>query len=273
MHDMSIIWLRIAAILYSVGLIYVLLTVLHRRREGMYRAAIGAFYTGVVLHTVSITELMAYTDRVPANDFYQSASLCALLIAILFLLVYWRYRYEGLAVFIFPLVFLLTLFGELGTPLARWTNPQLRDAWLLVHVVLILLGYAALGLTAVTSMLYLVRERQIKRKVPTAMSNRLPPLSALDSLMARALSIGFVLITLAVIAGSTWASIEVGTSWIRDPRIVISLLTWALYLVVVFARITAGWRGRKAAIMVIALVGCSAITWAAHTGLRTLLSR
>jgi ABC-type uncharacterized transport system permease subunit len=125
----------------------------------------------------------------------------------------------------------------------------------------------------VASMLYLVRERQLKRKVPGNISNRLPPLSALDTLMARALSIGFVLITLAVIAGSTWASIEVGTSWIRDPRIVISLLTWALYLVVVFFRITAGWRGRKAAIMVIALVGCSAVTWAAHTGLRTLLSR
>jgi ABC-type uncharacterized transport system permease subunit len=273
MHDMSIIWLRVAAVLYSLGLVHVLLTVLHRKREGLFRVAIGAFYTGVVLHVVSITELIAVTDRVPANDFYESASLCGLLIALLFLFVYWRYRYEGLAVFTFPLVFLLTLFGELGRPVASWSNPQLRDAWLLVHVVLILLGYAALGLTAVASMLYLVRERQLKRKVPGNISNRLPPLSALDTLMARALSIGFVLITLAVIAGSTWASIEVGTSWIRDPRIVISLLTWALYLVVVFFRITAGWRGRKAAIMVIALVGCSAVTWAAHTGLRTLLSR
>lgn len=41
----------------------------------------------------------------------------------------------------------------------------------------------------------------------------------------------------------------------------------------VFLRGMAGWRGRKAALMVIALVGCSALTWAAHTGLRTVLSR
>jgi len=91
--------------------------------------------------------------------------------------------------------------------------------------------------------------------------------------MSRALSIGFVFITLAVIAGSTWASIESGTRWIRDPRIIISLLTWSLYLVIVFFRVTAGWRGRKAAFMVLGLVGCSAITWAAHTGLKSLLSR
>ena len=60
-----------------------------------------------------------------------------------------------------------------------------------------------------------------------------------------------------------------------DPgsRILISLFTWGLYLVIVFFRVTADGGGAKAAIMVIVLVGCSAITWAAHTGLRNLLSR
>jgi len=91
--------------------------------------------------------------------------------------------------------------------------------------------------------------------------------------MSRTLEIGFLFITLAVVAGSTWASIESGTRWIRDPRIVISLATWTLYLLVVFMRVSAGWRGRKAALMVLALLGCSALTWAAHTGLRNLLSR
>jgi ABC-type uncharacterized transport system permease subunit len=121
--------------------------------------------------------------------------------------------------------------------------------------------------------MYLVRERQLKNKQAGGTLRRLPPLGALDSLISRALSIGFVFITLAVVAGSTWASIESGTRWVRDPRIVISLFTWALYLVIVFVRMAAGWRGRKAAIMVLALVGCSAITWAAHTGLRSLLTQ
>ena len=120
--------------------------------------------------------------------------------------------------------------------------------------------------------MYLIRERQLKLKKLGWFKN-LPPLETLDALMARSLSIGFVFVTLAVVAGSTWASIDVGPGWIRNPRIIISLLTWMLYLVIVFFRVTAGWRGRRAAVMVIALVGCSAITWAAHTGLRNLLSR
>jgi ABC-type uncharacterized transport system permease subunit len=194
------------------------------------------------------------------------------LIAILFLFVYWRYGYESLALFILPLVFVLALVGELGIPVARWSDERVRGAWLAVHVVLVMIGYAALLLTAVTSIMYLIRERQLKTKKAGAL-NRLPPLGTLDKLMSRALSIGFVFITLAVVAGVTWASIDVGPGWIQNPRIIISLLTWALYLVFVYARVTAGWRGRRAAVMVIVLVGCSVITWAAHTGLRSLLSR
>jgi ABC-type uncharacterized transport system permease subunit len=272
MHDMSVLWLRVAAVLYSLGLLHVLLTVIHRKRDRVFRVAMVAFFTGVVVHMVSIVEHTIATSRVPANDFFESASLCALLIGLLFLFLYWRYGYESLAVFIFPMVFVLTLVGELGSPVAQWSDERVRGAWLLVHVVLVLIGYAALLLTAVTSIMYLIRERQLKTKKAGA-SKSLPPLGTLDALMSRALSIGFVFITLAVIAGSTWASIDVGPGWIKNPRIIISLLTWGLYLVVVFFRVTAGWRGRRAAIMVIALVGCSAITWAAHTGLRNLLSR
>jgi ABC-type uncharacterized transport system permease subunit len=273
MQDMSVIWLRAALVLYSLGLLHVLLTVLHRSRERVFQVAMTAFYTGVVLHLVSIVEHTVIVRHFPVNDFFESASVCAVLIAILFLLVHWRYQYQSLAVFTFPLVFVLTLVGELGVPVATWSSHEMRDAWLLVHIVLVLTGYAALLLTAVASIMYLLRERQLKTKKASGPLNWLPPLGTLDALMARAMSVGFVFITLSVIAGSTWASIESGARWIADPRIVISLFTWVLYLVIVFVRVTAGWRGRKAALMMIALVCCSAITWAAHTGLRTLLSK
>jgi ABC-type uncharacterized transport system permease subunit len=271
MHDSGAIWLRVAAVLYSLGLLHVLLTVINQRRERVFRAALTAFYTGTVIHAVSVVERALDVGRIPANDFFESASLCALLIALFYVYVYWRHGYESLSVFLFPLVFVLALVGALGSPAEHWSNTGVRGAWLMIHVVLVLVGYAALLLTAVTSIMYLIRERQLKTKKVGWLKN-LPPLGTLDTLMSRSLSFGFVFITLAVVAGSTWASIDVGPGWIRNPRIIISLLTWLLYLLIVFFRVTAGWRGRRAAVMVIALVGCSAITWAAHTGLRNLLS-
>ena len=63
---------------------------------------------------------------------------------LLFLAVFWRYRVESLSVFIFPLVFVMALVSTLGNPVSAWSSPVVRNAWLTVHIVLVLLGYAAL---------------------------------------------------------------------------------------------------------------------------------
>jgi hypothetical protein len=41
-------------------------------------------------------------------------------------------------------------------------------------------------------------------------------------------------------------------------------ITWAFCFLLVLARVSAGWRGRKAAVMAVAVVACSAATWAVH---------
>jgi ABC-type uncharacterized transport system permease subunit len=148
-----------------------------------------------------------------------------------------------------------------------------RNAWLLLHVLLVLIGYTALLLTAVGSVFYLIQERRLKAKRPARIFTKLPPLGTLDKLITQSMSLGFVFITLAVVAGSTWAYVESGTRWIREPKIAISLMTWVFYMVMVFLRATAGWRGRKAAVMAITVLGCSAITWATHAGLFVRLKR
>jgi ABC-type transport system involved in cytochrome c biogenesis permease subunit len=134
-----------------------------------------------------------------------------------------------------------------------------------------MLGYAALLVMSVASVFYLIRERQLKSKGSGSLFDRLPPLATLDNLISHTMGLGFVLLTLATIAGSTWAFIESGTRWIGDIKVVVSLITWALYLLMVFLRTSAGWRGRKAALMALTVVGSSALTWATHLGIRSAL--
>ncbi len=272
MQDMGVFWLRVAAVFYSVGLLHAIL-VISLRRASLFRVAIGAFYTGVVLHLVSAVEMTRALHHLPVNSFIESASLCALLIALAFLIVYQRYKFSSLAVFIFPVVFLLTMLGSMESPVASWPNERVRDVWLFLHVIMILLGYAGLLITAVASIFYLIQERQLKRKRPAAFFDRLPPLATLDTLITHSMNFGFIFITLGVITASTWAFIESGSTWFANPRIGLALLTWFFYLAMVFLRATAGWRGRKAAVMAIVVLCCSALTWAAHVGLRALITR
>jgi ABC-type uncharacterized transport system permease subunit len=270
MAEMSIIWLRVAAALYSLGLLHAILTLV-RRREYLFRLALAAIAFGSVFHFVSIMEEGIVTNRCPIANFYESLSMCAFLVVIAYLLVHWRYKVESLSVFIFPLVFVMALVSTLGNPVSAWSSPAVRSIWLTVHIVLVLLGYAALLFTAVASVVYLFQERELKAKKPRQFFHKLPPLGTLDELISKSMAVGFVLITLAVIAGSTWAFIELKADWIRKPEIAISFFTWGAYMALVFLRTNAGWRGRKAAIMTVTVLGFSALTWAAHAQLGTLL--
>lgn len=278
MTDFSILWLRVAAVLYLVGLTHSIVTLL-RRESRLFQVALVAVQAAVVFHFVSITEHTAALGRLPVSNFFETASLCALLSAVVFLIVYWRYKFIGLSLFVFPLVTVLTIAAAMGAPLASWANREVRDVWLLVHIVLVLVGYAALLLSAGAAVFYLIQERHLKRKqvsrswLGVLSSERIPPLATLDSLITQSMSFGFVAITLAVIAGSTWASIEMGVRWISQPKIAVSLITWGFWLVTVFLRVSAGWRGRKAAILALTVLAFCALTWAAHVGLRPLLMK
>jgi ABC-type uncharacterized transport system permease subunit len=270
MAEMSVIWLRVAAAFYSLGLLHAIVTLV-RRREHLFRTALTAFTLGTVFHFVSIVEEGIVNNRCPIANFYETLAMCALLVALVYLGVQLRYRVESLSVFIFPLVFVMALVATLGNPVSAWSSPIVRTTWLTVHIVLVLLGYAALAFTAVASLLYLFQERELKSKKPSKFYYRLPPLGTLDELVSKFMAVGFVLITLAVIAGSTWAFIELKADWIRQPKIAISFFTWGTYLAMVCLRVTAGWRGRKAAIMTLTVVGFSVLTWAAHARLGSLL--
>ena len=146
MADTSIFWLRLAACLYGVGLLHSMLVLL-RRKQALYQIALGTFRVAVVLQGVALVELAMAYGRLPLDNFFDTLNLCAFLIALVFLLVAWRYNFSSTAVALFPLVFVMTLVASTEQPVATWPNVQMRDAWLIVHIVLVLAGYAALLLT------------------------------------------------------------------------------------------------------------------------------
>src|SRR5215467_2491557 len=115
MADMSVIWLRVAAALYSLGLLHAILTLV-RRREHLFRVALGASALGSVFQFVSIIEEGLFKNRCPITNFYEVLSMCAFFIVLLYLFVEWRYKIPSLSAFVFPLVFVMTLVSTLGNP-------------------------------------------------------------------------------------------------------------------------------------------------------------
>src|SRR6185436_11628886 len=104
MAEMSVIWLRVAAALYSLGLLHSILAV-SQGRDTLFPYALAAARAGVLLHLVSIIEEGLLTGRCPVSTLYEILSMVGMVIMALFLLIQWRYKIASFSVVLFPLVF------------------------------------------------------------------------------------------------------------------------------------------------------------------------
>jgi ABC-type uncharacterized transport system permease subunit len=130
-------------------------------------------------------------------------------------------------------------------------GPTLQGIGLWSHIALALLGNAAFALTCCAGVMYLIQEHQLKSRHPGRLTFRLPPLDLLDDVAVKSVLFGFPLLTLALISGSVWAEHVRGTFFTLRPREIWSILSWLTYAGLLYARVSAGWRGRKAAVLAI----------------------
>ncbi|MBV9669556.1 MAG: cytochrome c biogenesis protein CcsA [Acidobacteriales bacterium] len=243
---MPLLWLRIAAVFYGVGLAYTLYALV-RRREAFSNKVMPLLAPGWLLHGVALVETMVIFGRTSIFSIHQSESWLGWLLMGLFLAMYVRYKTTSPGLFVIPSVFLLTVSAALAQAPPHFTSEFARNGWIAAHVTMILTGYAALFFSFVSSLLYLLQERSLKSKRISGALSRLPSLQTIDEMGYKALLFGFPFITLGLVMGSVLAQSTFGGAFFRDPKILLSLLVWMLYVGLIYSRWSSGWRGRKAA--------------------------
>jgi ABC-type uncharacterized transport system permease subunit len=218
---------------------------------------------GMVFQFVSLTESAVLGGQLSLTATHNSESLLALLVMAAFMIVYTVYRTVSPGIVVFPLAFVLTFVAATGQQPSLLTSPGMRRGWLVAHIAMIFTGYAALFISFTASLLYLVQERSLKSKKPGILQ-RLPALEVIDQIGYRSLLLGFPFMTFGLIAGTIVAQAEYGRIDLLDPKIFLSLLMWAVYMLMVFTRWNAGWRGRRAAYLAAGAVVAAVIAWSAN---------
>ena len=260
---MAIIWLRVALALYGLGLVYVLVA-LTRTKDLLNRLALHSAYLGMVFHFVAITETVRQSGQFGLASLSVAASVLGFLIMVVFLLVYMAYQTTSPGMLVFPLVFLLTFVGAVGQEPFVLTSATARQGWLVAHIALIFAGYAALVLSFSASLIYLLQEHTLKSKKSGGLLSRLPPLQVTDEIGFRSLLLGFPFMTAGLAAGMVIAQAHFGRVDFLDPKILFSVLTWAVYLVLIYTRWNSGWRGRRAAYLAAGAFAMAVVAWVAN---------
>ncbi|MBI4644627.1 MAG: cytochrome c biogenesis protein CcsA [Deltaproteobacteria bacterium] len=221
------------------------------QRENLCRGGAWLLGTGLFFHTVELIYRTWAAGYLPVATFGQALLVSAWALVAAFLILYWLFPIKVLGALTAPLAALM-VSGTLILPQGQGAvSPLLQSLWLTFHIILALLGNAALTLAFLGGIFYLVQERQLKAKKFGFFYRRLPSLEQLDALNYWCLTIGFPLLTGGIISGSLYAQHVMGSFWRWDPKEILTVFAWLIYAVLLHERLTVGWRGRRAALLAI----------------------
>jgi len=225
--------------------------------KGIQETARLIMLIGGIIHGGAVVVRYIEAGYTPLTNNHEAVSFFALSMTLGFLSFHWRYKVKNFGVFVTPLITGLMLVSASSSRAISNLPPALKSNWLPVHASIAIMANGVLALAFCGGIMYLIQERQIKKKNFGMFYTRLPSLEALDNLNHHCLTIGFPLMTLGIITGSIWAEQAWGAYWHWDPKETWSLITWFLYAALLHQRLTVGWRGRRAAIM--SIIGFSAV--------------
>jgi cytochrome c-type biogenesis protein CcsB len=218
------------------------------------RDGLGLTMLGLLAHIVGVVIRGLAVHRVPWGDMYEFIIAVTCVAVLFFLGLMIRYRPYRLGLFFMaPIVIIIGLAQTVIYTPAGPLVPALNSYWLAIHVTAITLATGTYVVAAVLAVVYLVADRHARRAaagLPVRngeVFRLLPSPERLDQFAYRTVVFAFPLWTFGIMAGAIWADEAWGRYWGWDPTETWAFITWVVYACFLHARVTAGWRGRRAA--------------------------
>jgi cytochrome c-type biogenesis protein CcsB len=216
-----------------------------------YLHSMGAhlLIAGFVCHVLTVANLVVRSGHIPVQNLHETLLVAGLAIVGVFFALQYKFELKILGIYAAPLATLVMVAASLLPREPAQAKNIFKSFWLILHIVTIFIGDAALALACGVGILYLVQEHAIKTKNPGFFFRRLPSLDLLDATGYACIVIGFAMLSFGLITGFVYAKSVWGTFWSWDPKEVWSGITWLLYAALLHQRLALGWRGRRSAIM------------------------
>jgi ABC-type transport system involved in cytochrome c biogenesis permease subunit len=226
-----------------------------RRSASAGRTATTLLLLAVLSHTFVIGMQTMEVRHVPFANPSRAVSTFVWLLTLSYLYLEVTTDERAMGVFILPIVIGLQIIPVVSRGTESF-DPVLDSPWFWVHVSSLLFAYASFALAAVLGLTYVLQFKEIKKKHLGFLYTRLPSLQMLDVMNGRAVTVGWLFLTVGVVVGVLWTAqaravapndSNLQAMALNDPKIFIATLTWAVYSFLLIARRTMGWTGRRAA--------------------------
>nr|YP_010864132.1 cytochrome c heme attachment protein [Indigofera atropurpurea]YP_010864381.1 cytochrome c heme attachment protein [Indigofera cassioides]YP_010865128.1 cytochrome c heme attachment protein [Indigofera caudata]WGS98526.1 cytochrome c heme attachment protein [Indigofera hebepetala var. glabra]WGS97281.1 cytochrome c heme attachment protein [Indigofera atropurpurea]WGS97530.1 cytochrome c heme attachment protein [Indigofera cassioides]WGS98443.1 cytochrome c heme attachment protein [Indigofer len=270
-HILTHISFSVVSILISIHLI----TLLVNEIVGLYDSS----KKGMIITFFCITGLLVtrwfFSGHLPFSDLYESLIFLSWSFSILYMVPCFKKHKNHLSTIIAPSVIFTQGFATSGLLNEMHQStilvPALQSHWLMMHVSMMILGYATLLCGSLLSVailvitfreliqiigksnnLYFLNESfsfaEIKYMNMNERNNVLQKTSfsrnyyrsqfiqQLDRWGYRIISLGFIFLTIGILSGAVWANEAWGSYWNWDPKETWAFITWTIFAIYLHTR-------------------------------------
>nr|YP_009640755.1 Ycf5 [Osmanthus fragrans]QCF38011.1 Ycf5 [Osmanthus fragrans]QCU46464.1 Ycf5 protein [Osmanthus fragrans] len=265
---------------------------------------------GMIMTFFCITGLLVtrwiYSGHFPLSNLYESLIFLSWSFSLIHIVPYFKKKQNLLSAIIGPSAIFTQGFATSGLLTQIHESeilvPALQSEWLIMHVSMMILGYAALLCGSLLSVALLVIAVRKSRKFFFT-SNHLLNLNGsfffgeieymnersnvlqntsffspknyyrsqfiqqLDYWSYRVISLGFIFLTIGILSGAVWANEAWGSYWSWDPKETWAFITWIVFAIYLHIRTNIKWKGINSAI--VASIGFL-IIWICYFGVNLL---
>lgn len=227
--------ISIAGLLYIIAMPAYIIYILTKNNKVGYLST-GILSAGLVIHLYGFIQRFkemyamnhSFMRSIPITNLYESLVFFVLCLVAGYLFIEWRYKKKSFGVFVSVLagitIGLIDLMGvsKEVQPLV----PALKSNWLLAHVTLSFISYAAFGLSFITALLHIIITEETKKSFKYIFSSAI--LGVMIFLFVS------VIIDMATASGNPRA-VKLFHSTLASSSTVISILSWLFLAALIFS--------------------------------------
>nr|YP_010287095.1 cytochrome c heme attachment protein [Hydrocharis chevalieri]UKT61096.1 cytochrome c heme attachment protein [Hydrocharis chevalieri] len=264
---------------------------------------------GMIATFLSITGLLVirwvYSGHFPLSNLYESLMFLSWSFLIIHMILYFKNhkKKNDLSAITAPSAIFTQGFATSGLSTGMHQStilvPALQSQWLMMHVSMMLLSYAALLFGSLFSIALLVitfrkninifcrdknflvkpfffgtihlndKRNALENTAFASFKNysKYQLAQRLDYWSYRVISLGFTFLTIGILSGAVWANEAWGSYWNWDPKETWAFITWIIYAIYLHTRTNQGFQGINSAI--VASIGFL-IIWICYFGVNLL---
>lgn len=232
--------------LFSAYLVWIRVLKGETSHHPRYESLLMTLQSLATLFTLSgIALLQPITSHGIHFTLVAAAATATLFVQVMYLFGLLRHGIQGLGLFLLPVIAVLLLIIPMLPEAAESSAIETTSILHSSHLLISMLAYAVLTMTAFHAVMHLLLDQALKQKRIHPVIQAMPPLVKLENLMLALLRWSVWLIALSILTGLVWQWVDFSHFALFTHKILLALISFGVLSWLLSYQKKAAWHGRR----------------------------